>query len=86
MNIENEVSEYIQVNNSFLCDLKKRIEALDDYHLDVFKIILKHELKYSENKNGIFINLTCITPEIIKEIDEFLSGVERTSLYTSEQI
>jgi len=53
--------------------LKKEIESLqENEHLEILKIINKSSIKYSENKNGIFVNMNRLPDNIIEEIQSFL--------------
>ena len=46
--------------------LKKYIERYDkSQHIDIYKILKKHNVPISENKNGSFVNLSNITDETI---------------------
>ena len=86
MNVESEVSEYIRFN-SFLCDMKKQIEDMDEHHLSIFKLFLKHNVDYSENKNGIFVNLTNVDNTIIKELNEYIKELNANkTLYNHELV
>lgn len=54
--------------------LKKEIESLqENEHLEILKIINKSSIKYSENKNGIFVNMNRLPDNIIEEIQSFLN-------------
>ena len=54
--------------------LKKEIESLqENEHLEILKIINKSSIKYSENKNGIFVNMNRLPDSIIEEIQNFLN-------------
>ena len=56
----------------YLKNLKKKIENLDVYHHQkILSIIKKHEIDFSENKNGIFINMNAFTKNLIKDINAF---------------
>ena len=62
----------------YLKNLKKKIENLDVYHHQkILSIIKKHDLDFSENKNGIFINMNAFTKDLIKDINEFIKYVEQ---------
>lgn len=51
--------------------LKNNIEKINSvYHIDFFNIIKKHNLQYSENRNGIFINISNIDKHIITELSD----------------
>ena len=61
-----------------LLDLKKRIENIDDiHHKKILEIFLKHNINVSENRNGCFINISNLSPEIQKEITEFLKYINK---------
>mgnify|MGYP006084523249 CR=1 FL=1 len=53
--------------------LEKDIKYLDkNEHLEILKIMRKHEQKYSENSKGVFFNLKYIDNHVISEIKEFV--------------
>ena len=41
-------------------------------HEEVFKIIREHDVSFSQNKNGVFFNLTTIPDDIIERIDKMV--------------
>lgn len=55
--------------------LKKYIEKYDkQQHIEIYKILKKHNVPISENKNGSFVNLSNITDEtIINELNEYIN-------------
>ena len=56
--------------------LKESVEDLDKYYqITIGKILRDNDVILNENKNGIFVNLTEISPEIIKKIEEYLNYV-----------
>ena len=56
-----------------LIDIKKKINTLTlDELKEIFKIILSNNEKYSNNKNGIFINLNTLKKSTIQAISDFL--------------
>ena len=59
--------------------LKKDIEILSkEEKIEVFKIIKKHDLFYTQNNNGIFIILNKLENTVIDEIDHFLLFLNKT--------
>lgn len=42
-------------------------------HQEIFKIIKKYNIKYSENSNGVFINMNKLGKKTINEIDKFIT-------------
>ena len=62
-----------EINLEYLKELQKRIMNLqENEYYEVLKIIIKHNYNYSENKNGIFINMTKLSQEIINDIEKLL--------------
>ena len=62
-----------------LNDLKIQIENLDKiHHVKIFKILKDNNIKFSENRNGIFINMATINIET-------LDIIEKTLIYIKEQ-
>ena len=53
--------------------LKDQIENLDAFHHNkILKVLVKNNIKYSENRNGIFVNMNSFDESIIKEIEKSL--------------
>ncbi len=75
-----------------IIDTKKRVirevEKLNKLeHMEIFKILRSHNVIYSENVNGIFINLTGIKDETVSDIEKYLEYVckQEESLTEIEQ-
>ena len=67
------------MDTKHLIDLKNQIESLDKiHHVKIFKILKDNSIKFSENRNGIFINMTSFNEITVKEI-------EKTLLYIKQQ-
>ena len=53
--------------------LKEQIENLDAFHHNkILKVLVKNKIKYSENRNGIFVNMNSFDNNTIKEIEKSL--------------
>lgn len=53
--------------------LKEQIENLDVFHHNkILKVLVKNSIKYSENRNGIFVNMNSFDKNTIKEIEKAL--------------
>ena len=53
--------------------LKELIENLDVFHHNkILKILVQNNIKYSENRNGIFVNMNSFDNKTVKEIEESL--------------
>lgn len=62
-----------------LLEMKKKniLENIKDLnafeHQEIFKIIRKYNIRYSENSNGVFINMNKLGKRTINEIDKFIN-------------
>ena len=72
-----------------MCDLniiKNKIESMNKLQQgEVFKIFLINEVDYNENNNGIFINLTNVSKNVLKELKKYITHVESQNNFLQEQ-
>ena len=62
-------------------NLRNSIEKLDKvHHVNILKILNKNEVNYSENNNGIFINLTKIDEITLSDINNYVKYVKLQEL------
>ena len=60
-----------------LKDLRERIQTLElCEHIEVLKILLKNNVKYTENSNGVFVNMNKLSQKCIIDINSFLSFID----------
>lgn len=58
--------------------LKCKIEKLDKIHqVKILDILIKNQIKYSENRNGIFLNMDSLNSKTIQEITENLEYFQK---------
>ena len=56
--------------------LRDNIEALPTFHqIEVLRILYKNHITFSENKNGVFLNLSYVNLEVIHKISEYVTFV-----------
>jgi hypothetical protein len=59
--------------------LKKIKDTIEQYNkqqqIDILKIFIDNSVKFSENSNGTFINLTDVDNKIIKQIQEYINFI-----------
>lgn len=61
------------MNASKQIKLKNKIEKLDKIHqVKILDILIKNQVKYSENRNGIFLNMDNLNEKTILEIEKNL--------------
>lgn len=73
MNIEQKIS------------LRNEIEKLEDtHHKEILKIIKKNNIVFSENKNGVFINLNYVHDNILNEIVEYIEYIKKQETYINK--
>jgi len=66
-----------EISNTKLVLLRDKIQNLHKkHHIPICKIFMKHSCDCSENKNGIFINLSKIPINIIQELYEYLNYID----------
>ena len=59
--------------------IRDKIENLDkNNHIDILRLLVKNDVFINENKNGVFINLTDLSNDIIKDMEKYID-------YVSEQ-
>ena len=59
--------------------IKNEITKLDKiHHLKIFKLLKENEVKFSENRNGIFINMATINEKTLEQL-------AKTLIYIKEQ-
>lgn len=61
----------MDAKKKFIIDKSKILK--EEEHIEIFKIIKKHEIKFTKNSNGVFINLNKLSNVIIEEIHKFVS-------------
>jgi hypothetical protein len=42
-------------------------------HAEIFRILKRHSIPHTQNKNGIFINVTSVPDEVVKEVADFVA-------------
>lgn len=63
------------LNNLIL--LKNQIENIDKiHHIKILNILKNNNIKYSENRNGIFVNMTSFDSQTIDNIEKILSYIK----------
>ena len=61
------------MNTSTQIKLKNKIEKLDKIHqVKILDILIKNQVKYSENRNGVFLNMDNLNDKTILEIEKNL--------------
>ena len=78
--IEKNVDNTIKSNDNLILKKKKLIEISKNLtkieYLEIFNIIQEDKCIYSENKNGIFINLSNVSENTIDKIFNFINFIK----------
>lgn len=62
-----------------LYKMKTTIESMNKYHqIEILKILSKNLCKLNENKSGVYVNLSFVNEDTLKEVHEYIQ-------YTREQ-
>lgn len=64
----------------------KEIRNLNKFeHIEIFKILKSHNISYTENINGIFINLSPINISVLNNIITFINYVKNKNIELLEK-
>lgn len=72
-----------------LINLKEKMETLNEsQQLDIVRILMDNKIKFSENSNGIFLNLTNLNSSEIDEINKYIQYIsdQEANLITIENM
>ncbi len=89
-NISHELMLKKQRTKELFLNKKKLMESIKkltkDEIVEIFKIFLDNNVSYSENNNGIFINLNNVKEKTINEINKYIDYIEikKNDLINSE--
>ena len=61
-----------------LTKIRDTIEKMSTiHHIKFFEIIKKYSIDYSENRNGIFINMNTFNEDIINELNKYILYIDQ---------
>lgn len=64
------------MDNAELLKIRDHVEKMEKIHqINILKIFKKHNIDFTENSNGIFINMTILNSDILEEINSYISYV-----------
>ena len=79
MEIETETNK--EIKNSLLKNIRDIINTLEEHQsLEILKILDKNDFKYTQNKNGIFLNMCKLDDNIIKCVVDYLRFINKIIL------
>lgn len=62
----------------YLEQLSKQISKLTkEEHIEIFRLLYENDLKYTENNNGIFIQMEHLDKSQIEKIEKYLKYIEK---------
>ena len=69
-----------------LIEIKNEIEKMNkSQQIEVYRIIKMNNIDYNENKNGIFINLTNLNNNIIKELEKYINFIKNQNVFLNKR-
>lgn len=66
------INSLISKINSLELDIEQNIE--------IYKIIKKENIKIMKNNNGAFVNLNTVSEEILKELENLVTYIDKNDL------
>lgn len=74
---QNKTNESLLYKNNEIETMRNKIEAMDKYNqIQVLKILNKNNATLNENNNGVFINLTNLSNDVLNKLNEYIIYVE----------
>lgn len=65
-------------NDLVLKNLRDEITILEDFQqLEILKIVDKNNIKYSQNTNGIFLNMKILDNKCLKAIYNYIEFIKK---------
>jgi|TARA_B110000967_G_scaffold208001_1_gene258830 hypothetical protein len=66
------------MDSKHLEQLSKQISKLTkEEHIEIFRLLYENDLKYTENNNGIFIQMEYLDKNQIEKIEKYLEYIEK---------
>lgn len=73
------------INIDSLKFLRDKVESLTVFHqTEILRILQTNKVTFSENKNGIFVNLTYVKTDVIDAINEYIIYVYKQESHLNE--
>ena len=64
------------MKNDQIKELRNMIHSFSkEKQLEIFKMCKSKDIFYTENKNGVFINLTELTPNHLKDLHQYVTYI-----------
>jgi hypothetical protein len=54
------------------------------HQVEILRILQTNRITFSENKNGVFVNLTYVNPDVIDKINEYIIYVYKQESQLNE--
>tara|TARA_B100001057_G_scaffold320243_1_gene320514 strand:+ start:318 stop:572 length:255 start_codon:yes stop_codon:yes gene_type:complete len=74
-----EVEKSTRVNKKSIKKLKELRDTITELDVceqsEILKIVEKNNVKFTENKNGVFINMNKLSDQAIEDIEKFLEYI-----------
>ena len=75
---ETNVTKPITGSADSLKTLRDNIESLSEFHqIEVLRILHSNHITFSENKNGVFVNLSYVNYDVMNKINDYVTFVNK---------
>jgi len=76
MNELQTIAQQVEMKTNYLMSLKEGIENMPVIHqIEVLRILNQKHIQINENKNGVFINISKINNDTLRELEEYMNYV-----------
>tara|TARA_B110000967_G_C18553796_1_gene396670 strand:+ start:274 stop:495 length:222 start_codon:yes stop_codon:yes gene_type:complete len=71
----------VEINDNELKQIRNQIIELEEFQQhEIFKILEKNNIKYTQNNNGLFLNMKLIDESCIAQFKEYLLFINNQKL------
>jgi hypothetical protein len=85
MNEIQTIAQHVEVKTNYLMSLKDGIENMPVVHqIEILRILHAKHTQINENKNGVFVNISKLSNELLQELYDYMKYVINQEKHLNE--
>jgi hypothetical protein len=85
MNEIQTIAQHVEAKTNYLMSLKEGIENMPTVHqIEILRILHSKNTQINENKNGVFVNISRLNNDMLKELYEYMKYVINQEKHLNE--
>jgi hypothetical protein len=85
MNEIQTIAQHVEVKTNYLMSLKDGIENMPVVHqIEILRILHSKHTQINENKNGVFVNISKLSNELLQELYDYMKYVINQEKHLNE--